>query len=97
MTEARRSNGGGLRALASWLAVAPLLVGSAPATADGWVLGGTEPRVEMRWWPEDLPEQLIQLLPGTVLEDAARTFLERRVELRLDRDRAFLQVRIPLG
>jgi hypothetical protein len=92
-----RRVGGGFRAWASWLAVAPLLASSAPAALDGSVPGKTDLRVERRWWPEDLHEQLIRLLPGTVLEDAARTFLERRVELRLDRDRAYLQIRIPIG
>jgi hypothetical protein len=97
LTGGIRSHGGGLRALASWLAAAPLLASSSPATLDARVFEGTELRVERRWWPEDLPEQLIRLLPGAVLEDAARTFLERRVELRLDRDRAYLQIRIPIG
>ncbi len=98
MTGAKRRYARGLRTLASWLAAAPLFsVASGAGGVDAAILESAPHPIERRLWPADLPEQLIRLLPGDALETAARTLVERKVEVRLDRDRAFLQVRIPLG
>lgn len=88
-----------LRALASGLAVWPVFALSAPALdVNAAIFAPIEPVVEHRWWSStELPEQLIRLLPGEALEGAARTLLEKKVQVRLDRDHASLQVRIPLG
>lgn len=99
MTEAEPVNGRWLRALASWLAVWPVffLASPIPTGADAAIVAPAEPPIERTWWSAELPEQLIRLLPGGALETAARSLVEQKVQVRLDHDRAFLQVRIPLG
>jgi hypothetical protein len=86
------------RSLASWLAAWPVFASAGfAAVPDAAILQPVELRDDGPWWSPQWSEQLIRLLPGQALEDAARTLVDRRVQLRFDRDRALLQVRIPLG
>jgi hypothetical protein len=43
-----------------------------------------------------LEEKLFALLPGGILEDVARTFVDRTVQLDVRPDRAFLRLRLNL-
>lgn len=98
MTAAMRRNVRCLCTLASWLAVWPAFLSTAAAgVPEAAIEEPLEAGFQRQWWPSDLREQLIRLLPGETLEGAARTLVEQKVQVRLDRDRAFLQIRIPLG
>ncbi len=54
-------------------------------------------QVQRAWDPHEFRDQILKLLPGEALEDVARSFVDKRVQVRLDRDQAFLSLRIPLG
>lgn len=68
---------------------------------DAFLLPGADvPAASGGWNPRalraDLEDRLLSMLPGGVIEDVARTFADRTLQLDLSPKRAFLRLRVPL-